>query len=47
MQLVALSGYAQPAHKESARAAGFVAHLARPPRLEPLDALFATVAPRG
>ena len=43
--LVALSGYAQAEHRELSRAAGFVAHLAKPPRLDLLDEVFASVAP--
>ena len=47
VRLVALSGYAQPEHKERARAAGFFAHLAKPPRLDLLDEVFASVEPRS
>jgi PAS domain S-box-containing protein len=39
-RLVAVSGYAQPEDQERARAAGFEAHLPKPPRLDKLDELF-------
>jgi PAS domain S-box-containing protein len=44
-RLVALSGYAQPEDVAKARAAGFDDHLAKPPSLEKLRALLASVAP--
>jgi len=40
-RLVALTGYALPQDRERVRAAGFVAHLAKPPRLDELEALLA------
>jgi CheY-like chemotaxis protein len=46
VRLVALSGYAQAEHRERSRAAGFVAHLAKPPRLELLDEAFADAPSR-
>jgi CheY-like chemotaxis protein len=42
-RLVALSGYAQPEDRERARAAGFDAHLAKPPETA---ALLDTIAGR-
>jgi len=41
---VALTGYAQPEDVDEARAAGFDAHLAKPPPLEQLEALLARAA---
>ncbi|BDG06615.1 hybrid sensor histidine kinase/response regulator [Anaeromyxobacter oryzae] len=43
---VALTGYAQPADREAALAAGFDAHLPKPPPLEELDVLLGEVARR-
>jgi PAS domain S-box-containing protein len=43
---VALTGYAQPEDVDAARAAGFDAHLAKPPPLEELDALLARASER-
>jgi CheY-like chemotaxis protein/nitrogen-specific signal transduction histidine kinase len=43
---IALTGYAQPLDREDAVAAGFVAHLAKPPDFDELDRLLATVARR-
>ena len=43
---VALTGYTQPADREQALAAGFDAHLAKPPRFEELDELLVEVARR-
>jgi CheY-like chemotaxis protein len=43
--LVAVSGYAQAEDRERARAAGFDAHLAKPPRLDDLERLLADGAP--
>jgi len=40
-RLVALTGYALPQDRERVRAAGFIAHLAKPPRLDELEALLA------
>jgi CheY-like chemotaxis protein len=37
----ALSGYTQPQDRERAREAGFDRHLAKPPRLDELDAVLA------
>jgi CheY-like chemotaxis protein len=42
---VAVSGYALPEDRERARAAGFDAHVAKPPRLEVLLAALGTGAP--
>jgi two-component system CheB/CheR fusion protein len=44
--LVALSGYARPEDVASAKAAGFDRHLAKPPQLEELAELLATVQVR-
>ena len=41
---IALTGYAQPLDREQAIAAGFDAHLAKPPRFEELDGILAEVA---
>ncbi|HQR29110.1 MAG TPA: PAS domain S-box protein [Anaeromyxobacteraceae bacterium] len=43
---VALTGYAQPDDREQALAAGFDAHLAKPPRFEELDAILVEVSRR-
>jgi signal transduction histidine kinase/CheY-like chemotaxis protein len=43
---VALTGYTQPLDREEAFAAGFDAHLAKPPDFDELDRLLATVARR-
>jgi CheY-like chemotaxis protein len=43
---LALTGYAQPDDRAAALAAGFDAHLAKPPSLEELDRLLAEVAHR-
>jgi PAS domain S-box-containing protein len=43
---IALTGYAQPQDRELALAAGFDAHLAKPPRLDRLNELLAEVARR-
>jgi CheY-like chemotaxis protein len=45
--LVAISGYAQAEDRERARAAGFDAHVAKPPRLEELERLLAGAGPSG
>jgi CheY-like chemotaxis protein len=44
--LVALTGYAQPADQQRALAAGFDAHLAKPPDMKAIEAVLAT-ANRG
>jgi CheY-like chemotaxis protein len=41
---IALTGYAQPQDREAALAAGFDAHLPKPPPLEELEALIRSVA---
>ncbi len=41
---IALTGYAQPEDREQALAAGFDAHLAKPPRFEELDEILVSVA---
>ena len=41
VMLVALTGYARPEDVERAREAGFVAHLAKPLRLEALESILA------
>ncbi|HET9599535.1 MAG TPA: ATP-binding protein, partial [Anaeromyxobacteraceae bacterium] len=43
---IALTGYAQPQDRERALAAGFDAHLSKPPALEALEALLRTAAAR-
>ncbi len=43
--LVALSGYALPEDVESAKSAGFDQHMAKPPRLEQIEALLGPEAP--
>jgi CheY-like chemotaxis protein len=43
---VALTGYAQPQDEEAALAAGFNAHLAKPPRIERLESLLHQAAAR-
>jgi CheY-like chemotaxis protein len=43
---IALTGYAQPLDREEALAAGFDAHLAKPPDFDELDRLLAKVARR-
>ncbi|HET8539632.1 MAG TPA: ATP-binding protein [Anaeromyxobacter sp.] len=43
---IALTGYAQPQDREAALAAGFDAHLAKPPPLDELNALLAAAAHR-
>ncbi|MCW5893058.1 MAG: response regulator [bacterium] len=45
VQLVALTGYAQPEDRARTRAAGFTAHLSKPPDLDALERLLA--APRA
>lgn len=44
--LVALSGYAQPEDRARSKEAGFDAHLAKPPRLEAIEELLASIPPR-
>jgi two-component system CheB/CheR fusion protein len=44
---VALTGYAQPQDRAAALAAGFDAHLPKPPPLEQLEAMVAEVAARA
>jgi CheY-like chemotaxis protein len=46
LHAVALTGYAQPSDRDAALAAGFDAHLAKPPPLEELQELLADVARR-
>ncbi|MCG6941670.1 MAG: PAS domain S-box protein [Thiohalocapsa sp.] len=46
-KLVALSGYAAPDDVARALAAGFDAHLAKPPSLQDLQAILAEAGPRG
>ncbi len=41
---IALTGYAQPEDREQTLAAGFDAHLAKPPSFEELDEILAMVA---
>ena len=43
---IALTGYAQPEDRERALAAGFDAHLAKPPIFEELEEILAGVARR-
>ncbi len=40
-RLIAISGYAQPQDQQRAREAGFEAHLAKPPRIDELNACLA------
>ncbi len=44
---VALTGYAQPQDREEALAAGFDAHVAKPPDIDALLALLGAAAARG
>ena len=44
---IALSGHAQPEDLQRARDAGFTAHLRKPPDLDALEQLLATLPARG